>query len=134
MYGAQYVSQSIPASIQPGEVAAASVQMRNTGNTTWTAAEAYRLGSQNAPDNMRWGLNRVAVPGSVAPGQIATFNFSITGPTPSAGGGEGMRAFQWQMVRDGVTWFGELTPNTGIWLDAGPDPDQCGGRPNCHEN
>jgi YD repeat-containing protein len=136
IYGAQYVSQSIPSSIMSGEVVGVSVTMKNTGNATWSATYGFRLGSQNAQDNTRWGLNRVVVPGAVAPGQTVTFNFNITGPTPDAGGGSGMRAFQWQMVRDGYTWFGDMTPNTGIWLDVPQEqePDPCGGRPNCYEN
>ncbi|NUO77957.1 MAG: hypothetical protein HOQ32_18335 [Lysobacter sp.] len=130
MYGAQYVAQSVPSSIAPGQTASVTVQMRNTGNAPWTAADAYRLGSQAAVDNTNWGLNRVAVPGSVAPGEVATFSFTIVGPASDTGG---IWYFQWRMVRDGMTWFGDQTPFTGIWLE-GPDPNNCGSNPNCHPN
>ena len=130
MYGAQYVAQSVPSSIAPGQTASVTVQMRNTGNAPWTAVDAYRLGSQAAADNTNWGLNRVAVPGSVAPGEVATFHFTIVGPASDTGG---TWYFQWRMVRDGMTWFGDQTPFTGIWLE-GPDPNNCGSNPNCHPN
>nr|WP_255610966.1 DUF6531 domain-containing protein [Lysobacter sp. ESA13C] len=130
IYGAQYVAQSVPSSILPGQTIGVSVQMRNTGNAPWTNADAYRLGSQSPVDNSDWGLSRVAVSGSVAPGEVATFTFNIIGPASDFGQ---TRYFQWRMVRDGVTWFGDPTPFTGIWLE-GPDPNNCGGDPNCHQN
>ncbi|KRD74977.1 hypothetical protein ASE43_17475 [Lysobacter sp. Root983] len=130
IYGAQYVAQSFPGSIAPGQAMSVSVQMRNTGNAPWTDADVYRLGSQAPADNTEWGLHRVAVAGSVAPGEVATFNFTIVGPQSDTGQ---TRYVQWRMVRDGVTWFGDQTPFTGIWLE-GPDPNNCGNNPNCHAN
>lgn len=135
VYGAQFVWQSIPTMMFMGDSAVVTVQMRNTGNTTWTAGQAYNLGSQTAQDNTRWGMGRVAVPGSVAPGQIATFTFAITAPSNV---GEGLKVFHWRMVRDGVAWFGDQTTLAYISVASpgggNPDPDPCGGRPNCHEN
>jgi len=50
--------------------------MKNTGTTSWTAADSYRLGSQNPQDNWNWGINRVYLPAgeTIAPGQSKTFH------------------------------------------------------------
>ena len=86
-----------------------SIQVKNTGDLTWTSAARYALGSQNPYDNGTWGFGRVALPASIAPGQTATFNFAITAPT-----NPGTYNFQWRMVQDGVAWFGDQTPNVAI--------------------
>ena len=86
-----------------------SVRMRNTGTAAWSAAQNYRLGSVNPPDNEIWGFRRVAVPVVVAPGAEVTFAFALRAPrTP------GDYTFQWRMVQDGVEWFGEETPNVSV--------------------
>jgi hypothetical protein len=116
---AQFVSQSVPSSMVAGQTYTALITLKNTGNTTWTnttgpgTPNAYSLGSQNPQDNHTWGLapypNRVPVSGSVSPGAIATFTFSVVAPATA-----GTYDFQWQMVDDFVTWFGGLTPNLQI--------------------
>jgi hypothetical protein len=73
--------------------------MRNTGNTTWTSANQFRLGSQNPQDNNTWGVQRVALAGPVAPGADASFTFTITAPSAP-----GNYNFQWRMVEDTVEW------------------------------
>jgi len=100
-----------------GQSYAVSVQMKNTGTATWTAALAYKLGSQNPGDNVTWGLSRVATPGSVGNGQTATFNFTARAPTTP-----GPYNFQWRMLREGVTWFGDLTPNVAVNVTATNQP------------
>ena len=99
-----------------GHSYAVSVQMRNDGTNTWTVAESYRLGSQNPADNSTWGLARISVPTNIASGQTATFSFSVTAPATT-----GIYNFQWKMVRDGVTWFGALTPNVTVTVSAPPN-------------
>src|SRR5207237_1324496 len=95
----------------PGQTYAVSVTMQNTGTTTWTAAGAYRLGSQNPQDNTTWGTNRVSLPSgsSVAPGANVTFSFNVTAPATA-----GTYNFQWRMVQDGVEWFGALSANAAV--------------------
>ena len=109
IYGAQYAGQAVFGLALPGQLHTVTVYMRNTGNTTWSAGNAYSLGSQNPGDNWTWGLPRVAVSGSVPPGATATFTFNVRAP-----GSTGYHNFQWQMVRDGYAWFGDATPNVVI--------------------
>ncbi|MBS0337601.1 MAG: hypothetical protein JSS40_12445, partial [Proteobacteria bacterium] len=106
---ALFVSQTVPATMTPGQTYAVSVTMQNTGNTTWTAGTQYRLGSQNAQDNTTWGPLRVELPNSVAPGSNVTFNFNVTAPaTPNT------YNFQWRMVQDAVEWFGDYSANVAV--------------------
>jgi parallel beta-helix repeat protein len=109
--GAQFVGQSVPASLTPGQSATASVTMRNTGTTTWTAAGNQRLGSQNPQDNQTWGLGRVYLDAgdAIQPGASKTFNFTIRAPTAP-----GNYPFQWQMLQESVEWFGDFTPSATV--------------------
>ena len=106
---AQFVSQSVPTSWTIGQTQTVSVTMKNTGNTTWTAGSKYSLGSQNPQDGTWWGTGRVAVSGSVAPGQTTTFTFAAKAPSSA-----NTYNFQWRMVQDGVEWFGDYTPNLAL--------------------
>jgi PA14 domain-containing protein/purple acid phosphatase-like protein/Ig-like domain-containing protein len=108
---AAFVSQSVPATMTAGETYAVTVSMLNQGITTWTPGQAYRLGSQNPQDNTIWmTTNRVLLPGnSISPGATATFSFVVTAPSSP-----GSYNFQWQMVQDGLEWFGAKTPNIAV--------------------
>ena len=107
--GARFMGQSVPTTMVVWQPYSVSVSMRNAGTETWTDATGYRLGSQNPGDNFTWGMHRVAVPGAVAQDYIATFNFTARAPLSA-----GSYNFQWRMVQDGVTWFGETTPNVAV--------------------
>jgi Ig-like domain from next to BRCA1 gene len=122
---AQVVSTSVPAQMVPGQTYTASVRMRNTGVTTWSAASAHRLGSQNPQDNLTWGIHRVNLPTVVAPGASVTVTFSVTAPAAP-----GNYNFRWRMVQDGVEWFGDFTPNVVVSVastspDIEPDLELC---------
>lgn len=106
---AEFVSQSVSATMYSGEKYTVSVTMRNSGTSTWTAANQYRLGSQNPMDNQTWGLGRVDVAASVAPGQTYTFTFTVTAPQKI-----GTYNFQWKMLREGVEWFGAVGANAVV--------------------
>jgi hypothetical protein len=96
-----------PINVTAGKSFAASVTMHNTGTTRWSSTGGYRLGSQAPQDNSNWGINRVQLPGDVAPGAQAVFSFNVSAPQIP-----GRYDFQWKMVQDGVQWFGEATDNT----------------------
>ena len=106
---AGFVAQTVPATMSPGTVYPVSITMTNTGTTTWTAEELYRLASQNSLDNVIWGFSRVLLPASVPPGGVAQFDFNVTAPTTP-----GVYQFQWQMVQEGKAIFGEATPNVTV--------------------
>jgi len=105
---AQIVSQSVPTSMVAGQTYTISITVKNTGTKTWDPA-SYRLGSANARDNLTWGLNRVFLTSSVAPGAQVTFQFTVRAPKTA-----GTYNFQWQMVEEHVMWFGPLTPNMKV--------------------
>ncbi|MEX1829120.1 RHS repeat domain-containing protein [Luteibacter sp. CQ10] len=109
---AQFVGQSVATTMQVGGVQTVNVQMYNNGNYTWTAGTAFKLGSVG--NSTIWGPGRVELPSDIAPGQTASFTFNITAPsTPGA------YTFQWQMLQEGVAWFGTATPAVGITVLGG---------------
>ena len=112
---ATFISQSVPTSMTAGLSYNVSVTMRNSGTTTWTS-DVYKLGSQNPQDNTTWGTSRVYLPAgtTVPPGSDYTFNFTVTAPSTA-----GNYNFQWQMVHEGVQWFGDLTPNVVVSVASG---------------
>ena len=115
---AQFISQSVPSAMFAGEPYMVSVTMRNIGATTWTAAQFFRLGAINPYDNTMWGPNRIglAAGDSIAPGQQKTFTWSIIAPSSA-----GVHNFQWRMVQDGVTWFGDNSTNVAVTVSTGPN-------------
>lgn len=124
---AQYIPpQNVPTAAGTGQSFPVSVTMKNIGTTTWTGADQYKLGSQNPENNSTWGLIRVNVPTTVSPGQEITFNFNPTAPASP-----GNYNFQWRMLREGVQWFGDFTPNVVINVTSGPPPPPPG---SCTDN
>jgi len=106
-----------PSPVLAGHSSPVSITMKNTGITTWTSggSNPQRLGSQNPQDNTVWGVGRVDVPHLVPPGASVVFNFTVTAPlTP------GVRPFQWRMVQEGITWFGDLTPEIDELVQLSP--------------
>jgi hypothetical protein len=102
---ASFVTQSPPSSpIAGGASFAASVTMRNEGDTTWSESNFYRLASVAAGNP--FGV-RIALAPSEQVAPQSSKAFSITGQAPYAGG---TYPFQWQMVEDLVQFFGPTTP------------------------
>lgn len=103
---AQHISNTFPAGIKfpPGKTIEVSVTFRNTGTTTWSAANLYRIGFQDPQDNMNFGVGRVDVPHDVAPNEMVTFTFNITVQSTD-------KELRCRMVQDGVEWFGDLSPD-----------------------
>jgi len=112
----QFVSQSVPSTVNPGQIFTASVTFKNIGTNTWYTGgvNPYRLGSQNVQDNETWGRLRVELPVSqVLPNTNVTFNFTATAPSTP-----GQYNFQWKMVKELVEWFGAIPPNRVITVSA----------------
>ncbi len=110
----QFVSQNVPTTMDAGETAQVSVTFKNTGTTTWTRAGLFKIGSRNPADNTRWGMSRVLLDpsDSIAPTQQKTFSFTITAPSDP-----GLYNFQWQMLQEGLNWFGPSSANKVVSVD-----------------
>jgi RHS repeat-associated protein len=104
-----FVSQSVPPVMQPGQSYAVTATWKNTGGSTWTVAAGHKMGSQNPQDNLTWGMNRVNLPGTTAPGANATFSWNVTAPSTP-----GTYNFQWKTLQSGVEWFGALSTNAAV--------------------
>ncbi len=100
-----YISQNVPA-LNPGETISVSITMKNTGTTTWTKDGGYKLGFPGPEDSAVWGLSRVEfeIDEEIKPYEEKTFSFDIRVPVDN-----GHYIFQWQMIEDGVEWFGSKT-------------------------
>ena len=104
---ADFVSQSVPATLLPGQNVLVTVTMKNVSRTTWTAGQSFKLAAQG--DSMTWGLNRVTLPADVAPDTNVSFTFNIVAPSTP-----GSYNFQWRMIQEGVQRFGDVSPNLAI--------------------
>jgi hypothetical protein len=114
-YGATFVPPvRIAGAMDPGSNNTVTVSMKNTGIDTWTTAAGYKLGSANPLGNSTWGLSRVALPGTIAPGQTAVFKFNVLAPFVP-----GNYNFQWQMLQEGVKWFGLKSTNVVVKVASG---------------
>ena len=94
----------MPATLACGASYAASVTVRNTGDTTWDATN-FKLGAVGDSDPFYTQGTRVYMaPGTtIAPGQTYTFNFTLTAPSTP-----GSQTTDWQMVHELVHWFGDI--------------------------
>ncbi|MDB5963178.1 MAG: hypothetical protein JWP59_4472, partial [Massilia sp.] len=110
-----FSSQSLPTTMTVGTAYTVTVSMYNSGTKTWSSSTSHALGSQNPIDNVTWSGARVGMAGDVAPGQTATFTFQVIAPSTP-----GNYNFQWQMVQDGVEWFGAMSTNLVINVVAPP--------------
>ena len=113
---AEFVAQEhIPQAMRIGSTAPVMITMRNTGDTTWTSSEGYKLGAQAPAGNPTWGSAWQELPRPVAPSEEVTFAFTIRAPATAG------TTFTWQMVRDRADtgtreWFGPLTPARQVGL------------------
>lgn len=95
---------SFPEVIACGEAATATVRMQNSGTTTWTRELGYKLGAVGDEDPLIAGDVRVWLDEgvSIAPGQEHEFSVPLVAPEAA-----GEHLTDWQMVREGVAWFGQ---------------------------
>ena len=114
VFDAEFISQSVPSSLAPGEEVIVTVTMKNTGNTSWSEAVSIKLFAENPNANTNWVDNpRIKFTGgqSVAPGETWDFVFELTAPLV-----EDTYNFQWRMLQEGggVGKFGDFTDNVSI--------------------
>ncbi|MYM87556.1 cellulase family glycosylhydrolase [Rugamonas sp. FT82W] len=131
---AKFISQSVPVTMEAGVRYPISITLKNTGTTTWTETDLFRLNArfpsgQSELGTMQWGTNRAFLSAGerVAPGELKTFTFTITAPNAySYSDTDHARAFrgydfQWGMVHDGVSEFGEPSPIVEIGVVKSPN-------------
>ena len=99
----QFVGQTVPTQVNPGQAFTVNLQWLNTGIETW--GSGFRVVSQNPPQNSTWGGTNVPLAGlfSVAQGQTLDLNFTVFAPSTP-----GTYNFQWQMWKDGPGFFGQM--------------------------
>jgi len=110
----QFVSQTVPTPLQPGQAFTVNMKFLNTGTQTWSGPEYY-FASQNPTLNQTWGGNGVSLFGfAAASGEVLDVTFTATAPvTPGA------YNFQWQMYQNGgVGFFGQMSTNVVIQVGA----------------
>ncbi|MCB9895268.1 MAG: hypothetical protein H6839_12520 [Planctomycetes bacterium] len=115
---AQILSLSAPTTMTAaGEQYTVEVTVKNMGSTTWTSAgnKPWRLGSQSPQDNKVWGMSRVPIPDGQEVRPKDTYVFSFTVTAPATAGEYNMR---WRMVQDGVEWFGQMSEQLKITVEA----------------
>ncbi len=103
---ARIVAIDFPKTLACGETATAAVTVENTGTTTWSWEGLYKLGAVDDSDPFYTSDTRVWLEEGeeVPPGSTRTFQIPLTAPdTPAP------YTTDWQMVREYVHWFGELT-------------------------
>jgi hypothetical protein len=108
---AEVVYTTLPSVLGPGQSVTAGLTVRNTGSTTWTAAGGYRLGAAGDADPFGPGRVELGPDDEVAPGDSYTFSLTLAAPLQPTTPGEGLLS-DWQMVREGRWWFGDLLRRT----------------------
>ncbi|MFA7308960.1 MAG: S8 family serine peptidase [Patescibacteria group bacterium] len=109
-YKATLVSQSPYPSISPAQKVNMVITYKNTGASLWTrdkvhlgTSKAYDRNSQFADSSWLSG-NRIAMKEAVvAPGDLAHFEFTMTGPTAF-----GQFKEYFALVSEGVAWFSDI--------------------------
>lgn len=117
---AEIVAADLPAHLECGEVATASVEVRNVGGATWTRDGFYKLGAVDDDDPLFLGVRvRLGEDDVVEPGATHRFDFELTAPDEAGG-----YTTDWRMVHEGVTWFGETaTQDVEVECFDGDDDD-----------
>jgi YVTN family beta-propeller protein len=122
-FDAQFIGQTVPATMLAGVNYPVSLTFRNTGSESWSAAldtcVGVALGSQNPAGNSTWGVHQILLPGDVAPGDEVTLALTVAAPSVP-----GTYDFQWQTA-GGCSGafgdsFGEVSTNVSVTVQATP--------------
>ena len=92
-----------PAQVACGSSSEVSIEVINSGTTTWTHADGYKLGTVGDEDPLHEAHREwLAEDASIAPGSSWQFEFEILAPAT-----EGTFTSDWRMVQEAVEWFGD---------------------------
>ncbi len=107
----QFLGQTIPAAVQPGQQFTTVLRWLNTGTRAWNPASGFRIEYVSAPNNETWGLDRFTPSAPIPPGGILETRFTATAPSIP-----GAYDFQWKLVqKDELAIFGERSRNFSIF-------------------
>ncbi|MDO8588700.1 MAG: NBR1-Ig-like domain-containing protein [Armatimonadota bacterium] len=112
---ADIVSNTIPATMVANRQYYVSVAVRNSGTVTWNDPNQWKLGAVNDSDPFAGGRQQLDPGESVPPDAVKTFRFWMTAPATT-----GTYTTDWQMVREGVHWFGHPLVKQVV-VNNGPD-------------
>jgi hypothetical protein len=114
---AQYISDTIPLAMTAGQSYAVSVTMHNAGTSAWDSTSNIKLGGvgDGSGDASKFGPTRILIPSGteVAPNTNYTFSFNMKAPSA------GMYNPKYQMLKEGVAWFGQQLSKT-VTVSAAP--------------
>lgn len=100
--------------LKSGTTFTAKMKMKNTGGSTWTKTDQYRLGSAN--DNKFWGVQRVELPADETdPNAEVIFEAEFTVPdvTITENNPSSIYPFEWQMLRERKEQNGQVIDTGG---------------------
>lgn len=96
---ANILATDFPDRLGCGATGVATLRVQNSGSTTWDV-ESYKLGA--VADEDPFADTRVYLEAPVAPDEDVSFSLSLVAPATAGG-----YLSDWQMVHEGVRWFGE---------------------------
>ncbi len=108
---AEIVRVDLPHWLLPATAGRGSVQVRNTGTTTWSFASGYRLAAGDDADPLAAIRHDLDAADAVAPGETRTFAFDLVAPAAETLPGQPLVS-AWRMVREGRWRFGEIARAT----------------------
>ena len=118
---ARIVTLEIPTQLGCEESGYGAVLVENIGESTWTRADGFKLGAVNDDDplfdsnDVRVWMDEDAV---VRPGEQYRFGIDLRGR-----GQEAVETTDWQMVHEGVRWFGQIASAEVSVSCSGDAPD-----------
>lgn len=98
---AQFVNQSIPDRMNPGESYNLILTFENTGTTTWNSDYRIRVNSTDQKINSVWSVSEMELGKVIEPGNTATIELKVTAPLT-----EGVYPFKAELLH-GSNVFGE---------------------------
>lgn len=95
------VASTFPDTMEAGQQIVVRLTFRNTGTSTWSDTQGYRLAAGEDRDSFTNPRQPLAANESIAPNQEKTFLLTLTAPSQP-----GTYRVHWQMLREGLDRFG----------------------------
>ncbi|MEO5803730.1 MAG: N-acetylmuramoyl-L-alanine amidase [Verrucomicrobiota bacterium] len=111
-YSYEMVTNTIPAQLNAGSTNTVQITVRNRG-VLWNDAKLFRLGAVG--DSDPFSVTRYNVGSQVEPNVTKTFTLTLVAPRTT-----GTYTTDWQMLREGVTWFGPILSKSIVVVDTQP--------------